>query len=161
MSTSDNSQISVKHFKWEHWAALCQLRHAQLAEHGIILDSYDIPPIPPQLLEHINRDIPEWDTDWIGVVYLSGSGGFWLAWQNDLPVGRVGAQAIGGVVELRRMYVRQKYRRRGVGTQLVASLVDHCRAKGVKGDRGMDGVRRAWAASLPQVRISPGAGSGS
>jgi len=81
--------------------------------------SPEIEPIPPQLPEYVDRSCPEWDTDWIGVVYLSGCGGFWLAWYGDLPIGRVGAQDRGGVAELMSMFVVKDYRRRGVGTRLV------------------------------------------
>jgi GNAT superfamily N-acetyltransferase len=64
-------------------------------------------------------------------VYLRGAGGFWLAWDEDLPVGHIGAQDLGGVVELRRMYVRPEYRRRGVGSLLVQALIGYCAARGV------------------------------
>ncbi|HZO88610.1 MAG TPA: GNAT family N-acetyltransferase, partial [Chthonomonadaceae bacterium] len=43
----------------------------------------------------------------------------------------VGGQDIGGAVELRRMYVRQDFRRRGIGRDLVKALVAHCGAQGV------------------------------
>lgn len=120
--------ISVKPFEWEHWIPLCQLGISQLAEHGIILDPEDIPEAP----EDTDRDCPEWDLDHIAEVYLSGSGGFWLAWRGDMPIGHIGAQDLGRVVELRRMYVRAEYRLSGVGTRLVQALIKHCVTEGVR-----------------------------
>jgi GNAT superfamily N-acetyltransferase len=126
----------VKRFEWAHWAALWQLVAAHLAENGIVLDPEEVvPPIPPQAPDQVARDEHEWDLDYIGVLYLQGAGGFWLAWQGkppgDVPVGHVGAQDLGaGGVELRRMYVRADYRRRGIGTHLVQALIEHCAAHG-------------------------------
>ena len=124
--------IVVKPFEWDDWAALSQLRGVQLAEHGITMDSYEIESIAPQLPEYVDRSCPEWDTDWIGVVYLSGRGGFWLARYDDLAIGQVGARDLGGVVELMRMFVVKEYRHRGVGTCLVNALIRHCRTNGIK-----------------------------
>jgi len=111
--------IAVKPFEWAHWAALWQLVDAQPIELGIVLDPEDgIPPIPPQEPEQVVRSEWEGDLDHIGVIYLRGAGGFWLAWEGDTPVGRVGAQDLGATgVELRRMYVRAECRRRGIGTR--------------------------------------------
>ena len=63
---------------------------------------------------------------------MSGDGGFWIAWLGDTPVGHIGAQDIGGFVELRRMYVREEFRRRGIGTLLVRSLLKHCTSRGIR-----------------------------
>jgi ribosomal protein S18 acetylase RimI-like enzyme len=60
-------------------------------------------------------------------VYLCGAGNFWLAWYNDLPIGYLGGQDVGGAIELRRMYVNGSYRRLGVGTALVRALIAHSR----------------------------------
>jgi hypothetical protein len=43
----------------------------------------------------VDEDDSEWDYHRIGEVYLRGSGGFWLAWAGDAPVGHVGAQDLG------------------------------------------------------------------
>ena len=120
--------ISIKPFEWKDWVCVVQLRVAQLAEHGIILEPDDIPEAP----EETGPDSPEWDLDHIDQVYLSGAGGFWLAWCGNKPVGQIGAQDLGGVIELRRMYVRAEYRRRGIGSRLVNALVKHCTAAGVQ-----------------------------
>ena len=120
--------VSIKPFESELWIPLWQLRFAQLAEHGILLDPKEIPAGPA----HTGQDGYEWDLHHIAEVYLSGAGGFWLAWRDDVPVGYVGAQDLGGVVELRRMYVKADYRRRGIGTRLVQALIRHCRSEGVR-----------------------------
>lgn len=105
-----------------------QLRHAQLAENGIILDPADI-PVAPGIEEPYET---EWDMDQVERVYLGGGGGFWLARHGDEPVGYVGAQAMGGVAELRRMYVKQEHRRQGIGTQLVRALIARCSTNGIR-----------------------------
>ncbi|MEZ4714244.1 MAG: GNAT family N-acetyltransferase [Caldilineaceae bacterium] len=119
--------IAIQKYMPHHWLALWQLRFAQLAEHGIFLSKDQIPAIPglPENDEH------EWDLNHIDAVYGSGGGGFWLAWLGDEPVGSVGAQDIGGVVELRRMYVKAAFRQQGIGRLLVQALVGHCRASGI------------------------------
>jgi GNAT superfamily N-acetyltransferase len=117
-----------------------QLVHAHLAEDGIVLDPEDVPPVPPQEPEHIDRGGYEWDMEYIGPVYLRGAGGFWLAWYGEVAAGHVGAQDMDSagaqdadsVVELRRMYVRAEYRRQGIGTRLVQTLIAHCTARGAR-----------------------------
>jgi len=120
--------ILVKPFQWEHWIPLMQLLSSHLAEDGVILDPEEIPDKP----EDTPAGSADWDLDHIDRVYLSGSGGFWLAWYGNIPIGHVGAQDLGGVIELRRMYVKAEYRRRGAGTKLVQALIKHCAAKGVR-----------------------------
>jgi GNAT superfamily N-acetyltransferase len=124
--------IVVKPFEWAHWTALWQLVAAHLAEQGIVLDPEEVvPPVPPQAPEQVVRGEYEWDLDYIGVIYVRGAGGFWLAWEGETPVGHVGAQDLGARgVELRRMYVRADYRRRGIGTRLVQALIEGCASKG-------------------------------
>jgi GNAT superfamily N-acetyltransferase len=116
--------MAIKPFDWKDWGALWELRAYQLKENGIILD-----PVPsqPDLSSPYERDYHR-----IGQVYLSGAGGFWLAWVGDTPIGHIGGQDLGGVVELRRMYTRANYRRRGVGTYLVCTLVEHCATNDVR-----------------------------
>ena len=116
--------ISIKPFEWKYWATLWELRTYQLAEGGIIVDAE---PGPPDLSSPYERDYHRIDK-----VYLRGAGNFWFAWLGDTPVGHVGGQDVGGAIELRRMYVRAEYRRRGVGTRLVRALIEHCAANGVK-----------------------------
>jgi GNAT superfamily N-acetyltransferase len=123
----------VKPFAWEDWRALWLVRFAQLGEEGIVLDPASISPQPQPELE----DNPEWDFDHMDEVYLCGAGSFWLAWDASgaghcsRPIGYVGAQDVGGVLELRHMYVQESYRRRGVGTALVQALIAHGRAQDV------------------------------
>ena len=123
-----SENILVKAFEWEHWIPLMQLLSSHLAEDGVILDPEEIPEKP----EDTPPGSADWDFDHINRVYLIGSGGFWLAWHGNIPIGHVGAQDLGGVIRLRRMYVKAEYRRRGAGTKLVQALIKHCAAKGVK-----------------------------
>jgi len=118
--------ILVKPFEWKYWATLWELRTYQLAESGIKGD-VDPNPGPPDLSSPYEQDYHRIDQ-----VYLRGTGNFWLAWLGNTPVGHVAGQDIGGVIELRRMYVRADYRRLGVGTHLVGALIKHCVNNGVK-----------------------------
>ena len=103
--------MTITPFTWADWRALWQVRRLQLAEDGILVDLADIGDRPsPE-----DDDTYEWDFYHLEQVYLSGAGGFWLARRSGDPVGYVGAQDMGGVVELRHMYVAAEYRRQGIG----------------------------------------------
>lgn len=122
----EDASITIKSFDWkEGWPALWELRTHQLAEEGIIVAPEEVGP--PDLDSSYERDYHRIDQ-----VYLTGTGGFWIAWWDDTPVGHIAAQDVGDGVELRHMYVRAAYRRRGIGTQLVRELIAHCAAKSVK-----------------------------
>jgi len=123
----------IRPFQWQDWRGLWHLRNHQLVEEGIMTDYDDIPEKP-------NLSSPyEKDYHRIDQVYLAARGNFWIAWMGDLPVGHIGAEDKGDYVELRRMYVRAEYRRRGIGTLLVQTLVDHCIEQKV-------GVIKLWTA---------------
>lgn len=120
--------FSVQTYTADDWRPLWRLHFAHLAERGIPLTDNDIPPVPGMP----ENDTYEWDLNHIDEVYLSGGGSFWIAWEGDEPVGFVGAQDLGGVAELRRMYVRAAHRRRGIGPLLVQALIAHCRSSGIR-----------------------------
>ena len=122
-----HDRVAVRPYERDWWVPLSLLVHARLAEKGIILDAGAIPDEPPDT----GPDSYEWDLEHMGEVYLRGAGGFWLAWCNELAVGHVGARDLGGVAELRRMFVRADYRRRGIGTRLVKTLIEHCASGGI------------------------------
>ena len=124
---STNSPLIIKHFVWDDWTSLWAIRLAQLAEHGILLDPTAITRHPQAGIE----DEHEWDFYHIDQVYLRGAGNFWLAWYMDVPIGYVGGQDVGGAIELRRMYVKASYRRLGVGTALVATLIARSQTQGI------------------------------
>jgi len=129
MNTSPaSSPISILPFTWDHWHILWELRHHQLAEYGIIIPPEEIPDRPLD----VGRDDYEWDYHHIAEIYLHGAGGFWLAWWENDPSGHIAAQDLGGVIELRRMYVRSLYRRRGIATCLVQTLLDHCKTQSIQ-----------------------------
>lgn len=113
--------LIIQPFTWADWPTLWQLRVWQLAEYGIHIDATPAPPDPDSPYEP--------DLHHIDKVYLTNAGNFWLAWWDGMPVGHVGAQDVGGAVELRRMYVRTAYRRRGIGAQLIAALIAYSRSK--------------------------------
>jgi GNAT superfamily N-acetyltransferase len=120
-------EVVVAPYAAAFWHDLWEIQAHHLAEHGVILGPDDIPR-QPQVVE---PGAHEWDYHQIDRVYLSGRGGFWLAWFDGTPVGHVGAQDLGEGIELRRMYVRREFRRRGIGTLLVRELVGHCGCQGV------------------------------
>jgi GNAT superfamily N-acetyltransferase len=97
------------------------VRFAQLAEHGIVFANPTVPPIN----ERAYGDDPEYDFHRIQETYLCGAGNFWLAYLDKAPIGYVGAQDVNGQIELRRMFVAEPYRRRGVGSALVTTLIQH------------------------------------
>lgn len=115
--------FTVLAFRRQDWNALWLVRSRQLAEAGIRVD------VLPERPDHTSPY--EQDYHWMDQVYLSGAGNFWLAWHQQIPVGHIGAQALGDAVELRRLYVIPEYRRHGVGAALVQTLVNHCAAQQV------------------------------
>ncbi len=119
--------IAVRPFAWSDWPGLWEMRAEELAHDGIFLAPEQIPDGP----KDVQRGDYEWDFHRMNEVYRSGAGNFWLAWWGDSPAGRVAAQDVGRFVELRRMYVRPQYRRRGIGTRLVKALIEHCAVRGV------------------------------
>lgn len=118
----------IRPFTWDDWRALWRLRLYQLAEAGIVVPDSAIPAAP----EDVAPDDHEWDYHHIAEVYLSGKGGFWLAWADAVPIGHIAAQDLGAGIELRHMYVRLEYRRQGAGSQLVQALLEHCAVHGVR-----------------------------
>ncbi len=123
--------LLITPFTWGpngHWRALWELRHYQLAEEGVFIPLEE-DPAPPH---NAGREEYEWDYDHIDEIYLCGAGGFWLAWWNQTPIGHIAGQDLGGFVELRHMYVRAEYRRRGIGACLVQTLLDRCQSHRVQ-----------------------------
>ena len=118
--------ILIKPFEWEDWNAMWRLREYHLAEDGKIIDALPDQPDLTISYEDIDRSDLEVDFDRIDQAYLKGRGNFWIAWMDDQPVGHIGAQDKGDYIELRRMYVRIEYRRRGIGVLLVQALIKHC-----------------------------------
>lgn len=56
-----------------------------------------------------------------------GASGFWVASHGGEVIGMIGVQKIReNTAELRRLYVREGYRRRRVGTTLVEHAIDFC-----------------------------------
>ncbi len=68
--------------------------------------------------------------------YQSGKGQFWVAVRNGQIVGTIGLKDIGNSqTALRKMFVAADVRGRehGVAARLLAGLVDHAEAQGIKG----------------------------
>jgi len=140
---SPHDALFIKPFTAGDWAVLCGLRVHQLAEHGIFVE---------KMADQPDLDSP-YETDYhrMEQVYLHGAGNFWIAWWDETPVGHIGAQDVGGAIELRRLYVRAAYRRRGVGSALVRTLIAHCTAYGARAIElwtAVDGPGRSLYARL-------------
>jgi GNAT superfamily N-acetyltransferase len=129
--TGAGNKITVKYYRLTDQDAVDELSVHHLAEQGIFIDSEEDTDSEEETRDS-DTDEYDSDLDHIDEVYLSGDGGFWIAWSKETPVGNIGAQDIGGFVELRRMYVREKFRRRGIGTLLVRSLIEHCKSRGIR-----------------------------
>jgi GNAT superfamily N-acetyltransferase len=123
MPGENQTEVLILPFRWEDWEALRQLRDHQLQELGI---SPDPNPNQSDLSSPYEQDYHRLDQ-----VYQKDNGNFWIARLGKFPVGHIGAQDMETHIELRRMYVRKEYRRLGVGTQLVQTLIDHCCANNV------------------------------
>jgi putative acetyltransferase len=73
------------------------------------------------LCEEINRL-----TDY----YAEKQGSFWVAYAGDKLAGMFGLEGLGGVAELRRMYVDAAYRKRGLGRAMLTHAERICREAG-------------------------------
>jgi GNAT superfamily N-acetyltransferase len=160
MSMADHTAqpaVAIAPFTWDAWSALWAVRRLQLVEEGVPADAVLIPDRPQPGVE----EVYEWDFHNIDEVYLRGAGQFWIARYADRPVGYVGGQDLGGVVELRRMYVNAPYRRRGVGTALVQALIERSRAHAIPAIElwtGPDGPGRKLYQTLG-FRVTGGPGA--
>ncbi len=125
------ANITIKPFEWQDWDALWTLHGYGLAEAGVFLDGPIEPPDFSLVYDETLSEHGERDMERIDECYLKRRGNFWIAWIDDQPVGSVGAQDMDDFVELRRMYVRKEYRRLGIGSMLVRSLIDHCKVQKV------------------------------
>jgi ribosomal protein S18 acetylase RimI-like enzyme len=137
--TETKTAVWVKPFQWEDWKGLWQLRNRQLVEEGTVVD--DLIPEKP------DYDSPyEQDYHRIDQVYLTARGNFWIAWLEGVPTGHIAAEDKGDNIELRHMYVRNEYRRLGIGSLLVQALINHVKQQKV-------GVVELWTASDGPGRI--------
>jgi GNAT superfamily N-acetyltransferase len=63
--------------------------------------------------------------------YVPPAGGLWVAWKDEVPVGCAALQAISpDVGEVKRMYVREESRGKGVARALAHRVIDEARARG-------------------------------
>ncbi|MGD0005488.1 MAG: GNAT family N-acetyltransferase [Anaerolineaceae bacterium] len=155
-NTQASQPISILLYDRNYWRTLWELRHHQLAEFGIIIPPEEIPDEPL----NVGQDDYEWDYHHISEVYLHGAGGFWLAWWENDPAGHIGGQDLGGVIELRHMYVRSAYRQRGIATCLVQTLLDHSKIQSIKAVElwtAKDGLgRRLYERMGFRITLAPG-----
>lgn len=95
---------------------------------------------------HIRENDTGADVENLREAYLDdeGQSGFWVARYNDLVIGMIGVQKTrDDTAEMRRLRVRETYRRRGVATKLMEHALAFCRDRGylkvvldVRYDRG-------------------------
>lgn len=79
-------------------------------------------------LEKFDKDLQD-----IEQSYFQKNGYFWLAQAESNIVGTIALKPVQeGVAELKRFYVRKKFRRQGIGKQLLNACLDYARGKGLK-----------------------------
>ncbi len=65
--------------------------------------------------------------------YLSNGGGFWIIIENDEVIGSIGLEKTSGSRGcIKRFYVRDSYRRKGLGERLLNMVLDFARAEGIQ-----------------------------
>jgi GNAT superfamily N-acetyltransferase len=111
-------EFTVRHARTEDAPAVREIVRGVLAEYGL-------PPDPGG----IDRDLED-----IDAFYLSRGGGFLVAVAADgTIVGSCGVLPLDATTwELRKMYLRQDVRGRGLGKQLLAQALDLVRSRGGK-----------------------------
>jgi GNAT superfamily N-acetyltransferase len=63
--------------------------------------------------------------------YVPPSGGLWVAWDGEEPVGCVALQSLSNDVgEVKRMYVRPEHRGKGIARELAHLVIDEARSRG-------------------------------
>jgi putative acetyltransferase len=100
--------------------------------------------------DHLEAHSANHDTETIAHVisalpapYLPPTGGLWVAWTEDEPLGCVAIQEIApDTAEVKRMYVRPEARGRGVGRRLAEHALAFARLRG---------YRRVRLATLPTM----------
>jgi GNAT superfamily N-acetyltransferase len=158
MAPNRPSLVSINAFTLSDWPALWVIHLAHLAEDGIIIDPSMIPDRPRPDLEQPY----EWDFHHIEELYLGGAGNFWIAHYAGQPAGFMGGQDLGGVIEVRRVYVVASLRRQGIGRALMYALIQYSRVHSVAAIEVWTGVnglgRKLYEACGFQVTAQPGLG---
>ena len=63
--------------------------------------------------------------------YTPPTGGLWVAWESDQPVGCVALQSLtGDTGEVKRMYVKPEHRGKGIARALAHLVIEEARARG-------------------------------
>ena len=93
-------------------------------------------------------------SDLLGYFAAEKGNGFWILRQGESPAGTFGLERLSpGTVELRRMYLATPFRRRGLGTIMLAHAEHEAEAMGYA-------TMVAWTSELQQAAISFYASSG-
>ena len=80
---------------------------------------------------------------------IRGGVAFFVAYADDQPAGCGGLQIVGDeYAEIKRMYVRRQFRRRGVARQVVAYLTEYARARHIPLLRLETGIHQVEAINL-------------
>ncbi len=103
------------------------IRLAEEADHPEILRLYEEGLLAGQLRENDTGA----DIERLNDAYFSddGASGFWVACRGDEIIGMIGVQKTSeNTAEVRRMRVREAFRRRGVGSRLLEEATTFCQA---------------------------------
>jgi len=105
------------------------IRLAEPRDHGAIRELFLQGLLEGQLRENdTGADIDNLDA---GYFSDEGASGFWVASLSEFVIGMIGVQKLReNSAEIRRLRVREAFRRRGVGTRLMQHAIEMCREKG-------------------------------
>ncbi len=103
------------------------IRVAVVGDVPVLRELFELSRIEGQLRENDTGS----DLDHLAVGYFEcKDSGFWVAEVESYIVGMIGVQRINDdSAEIRRLRVRDGYRRRGIGTQLMQQAISFCREK--------------------------------
>jgi GNAT superfamily N-acetyltransferase len=105
------------------------IRLATKAEHAAVRELFAAGMIEGQVPGNdTGADIENLDE---GYFSDEGASGFWVATADDAVIGMIGVQRTrANTAEIRRLRVRDGYRRKGVGTALLRHAIDFCHRHG-------------------------------
>lgn len=106
-----------------------ELRLAREEDHAAIRELYRAGLLQGQLQDNdTGADIADLKS---GYFSDEGASGFWVATYEDQVIGMVGVQKTAEhIAEIRRLRVRERFRRHRVGTKLMSTALAFCRKHG-------------------------------
>jgi ribosomal protein S18 acetylase RimI-like enzyme len=105
------------------------IRPAEPSDHAVICDLFYSGVVEGQV--HSNDTGADIENLQEGYFADEGESGFWVASYGDDVIGMIGVQkTLDNVAEIRRLRVKQGFRRKSVGTQLMKHAIMFCQRRG-------------------------------